>query len=147
MCAKLEEIPLGHGRDFLAEDFDGAGVRAEQAVRELEQHGFAASRGPEDDERLAAFDREGDVLQHRLDIEPDGDVLKLDDGHVLRQFDGCGAGAGNGLGHRQAQLPKMPIIARVTRRSTTMMNTEETTTAWVVARPTPWVPPVVFMPK
>ena len=30
---------------------------------------------------------------------------------------------------------------------TTMMKTEETTTACVVARPTPCVPPVVLMPK
>ena len=28
-----------------------------------------------------------------------------------------------------------------------MMKTEETTTAWVVDLPTPWVPPLVFMPK
>ena len=35
----------------------------------------------------------------------------------------------------------MPIMARVTSRSTMMMETEETTTAWVVALPTPWVPP------
>ena len=28
-----------------------------------------------------------------------------------------------------------------------MIMTEETTTAWVVARPTPWVPPSVRMPK
>ena len=34
-------------------------------------------------------------------------------------------------------LPKMPIIARLTMKSTMMMKTEETTTAWVVALPTP----------
>ena len=34
-------------------------------------------------------------------------------------------------------------VAGVTR----VMKIEETTTAWVVALPTPWVPPLVFMPK
>ena len=59
----------------------------------------------------------------------------------------AGPGVGMAAGMGGAQLPKIPIMARVTSRSTTMMTTEETTTAWVVARPTPWVPPVVFMPK
>ena len=31
-------------------------------------------------------------------------------------------------------LPKMPIMSCVTRKSTRMMSTEETTTAWGVAR-------------
>jgi hypothetical protein len=43
-------------------------------------------------------------------------------------------------------LPKMAIMSWVTRKSTRMMKTEEKTTAWVVARPTPRVPPVVRRP-
>ena len=40
----------------------------------------------------------------------------------------------------------MPIMNRLIRKSVMMIRTEETTTAWVVERPTPWVPPVVRMP-
>src|SRR6185312_16836710 len=42
--------------------------------------------------------------------------------------------------------PKMPIMKRLMTKSTKMMRTEETTTAWVVDLPTPCVPPRVFMP-
>ena len=42
---------------------------------------------------------------------------------------------------------KSQSITRLSRKSVKMIITEETTTACVVARPTPWVPPVVFMPK
>src|ERR1017187_9596882 len=156
--AQRVEVALGHGGDLLAEDADGAGVGFEQAVGEFEQHRLAAAGGAKDDEGLATIDGEGDVLEHGSDVEGDGDVFELDYGEfdhgslVAGRGDSCGAGSGDGCGHRseamgRAQLPKIPIMARVTSRSTTMMRTEETTTAWVVARPTPWVPPVVFMPK
>ena len=42
--------------------------------------------------------------------------------------------------------PKMPIIICVTRKSHKIISTDDTTTAWVVARPTPRVPPVVVRP-
>ena len=153
MGAQRVEVALGHGGDLLAEDADGAGVGFEQAVGEFEQHRLAAAGGAKDDEGLAAIDGERDVLQHGLDVEGDGDVFEFDHGEfdhgslVAGRADGCGAGSGDGCGHGRVQLPKIPIMARVTSRSTTMIKTEETTTAWVVARPTPWVPPVVFMPK
>ena len=47
--AEFVEVALGHGGDLLAEDADGAGVGAEEAVGELQQDGFAAAGGAEDD--------------------------------------------------------------------------------------------------
>ena len=125
-----------------------AGVGHQQAVGELQQHRLAAAGGAEQDQRLPALHGKGDVLEHRFGLEADGDVAEFDDrSRIVLRVEGCGAGAGDGFAHGRPQLPKMPIMARVTSRSTMMMKTEEMTTAWVVARPTPWVPPVVFMPK
>ena len=73
----------------------------------------------------------------------DGDVRELDDW-------GCRARGPDGRGRvrelAMRYLPKMPIMSLVTRKSKRMMSTEQTTTAWVVERPTPWVPPVVRRP-
>ncbi len=118
-------------------------------LAELHEDGFAAAGGAEDDAGLAALDGEGDVLEDGLDVEGDGDVVEDDDRLsrvrawlALREIGDCEV-----VGHGLFYLPKMPIMARLTMKSTMMMKTEETTTAWVVARPTPWVPPLVFMPK
>ena len=146
--AQRVEVALTHRRNLLAEDANGAGVRPKQAIRKLQQHRLSTTRGPQQDQRLPALHREGDVLQHRLHVERDRHVLEFNDGNlVVGRVHRCGAGAGDGFAHRRAQLPKMPIMARVTSRSTIMMNTDDTTTACVVARPTPCVPPVVFIPK
>jgi len=45
-----------------------------------------------------------------------------------------------------AQKKPIPIRNLVMKKSTTTMSTEATTMAWVVARPTPSVPPVVCSP-
>jgi len=42
--------------------------------------------------------------------------------------------------------PKIAKINLVTKKSTIRISTEEATTAWVVERPTPCVPPRVDMP-
>ena len=44
------------------------------------------------------------------------------------------------------QKKPIPIRNLVMKKSTTTMSTEATTMAWVVARPTPSVPPVVCSP-
>ena len=45
-----------------------------------------------------------------------------------------------------AVMTMMLLVLVVTMDVTTKIQTEETTTALVVARPTPWVPPLVRMP-
>ncbi len=80
------------------------------------------------------FDGEGDVLEDGLYVEGDGDVVDDDDG-LLRVgwlLEGCGAGLCQVWRHEGGAapyLPKMPIMARLTMKSTMMMKTEETTTA------------------
>ena len=61
---------------------------------ELHQDGLSAASGAEDDAGFAAIDGEGDVLQHGLDVEGDGDVFEDDDGvrgvrALLGLRDGC----------------------------------------------------------
>ena len=77
-------------------------------------------------------------------VEGDGDVVK-DDDRAVRIL--CARRRTlEAVGSFRAQL-KSPIMARLIRKSITMMETDETTTAVVVERPTPWVPPLVFIPK
>ena len=80
--AELVEFDLGDGGDLLAEDADGAGVGAEEAVGELHEDGFAAAGGAEDDAGLGVVDVEGDVFEDDLAVEGDGDVFEGDDGGV-----------------------------------------------------------------
>ena len=77
--AELEQIVLAHRRDLLAEDADRSRVRAKQTIGQLHQDGFAAARRSKNDASFAALDGEGDVLEHRLVVEGDRDVVVDDD--------------------------------------------------------------------
>ena len=141
--AEGEEVLLGHGVDLLAEDVDAPGVGQQESVGELEQHALAASRGTEHDARLARHHLEGDVLQDLVSVEGDGNVVE--DDHRVGGRGSCRFDLRIGRGcHRYR--PKSPIMKRLMTKSEAMISTEETTTAWVVERPTPCVPPLVFMP-
>ena len=85
--AELEEIDFAHAADLVVKDGDGPRVGFEETVRELEEDGFTAACGTEDDAGLALADSEGDVVQDGFDVEGDGDVLEDDDGLCER---GCG---------------------------------------------------------
>ncbi len=128
---------LAHLRDVLAEDADGAGVRSKQAIGKFHQDGLAATSGAKEDAGFATLDSKGDVLEHRFDVEDDGDVFKDNYrlGGILTGL--LELRGGRVFWHGRAHLPKIPIIARLTMKSTMMMKTDETTTAWVVALPTP----------
>src|SRR5581483_8959658 len=52
----------------------------------------------------------------------------------------------HGLLSRRSQVPSVIISSRVMNTSTAMMRIIEATTASVVARPTPCVPPLVLKP-
>ena len=74
--AQLEQVRFAHGRDFLAEDENPARVRPQQAVHQFEQHALAHAGRPQQDAHLAGAHLEGDVLQHRLLFEADGDIFE-----------------------------------------------------------------------
>ena len=136
----MEKLLLGHVRDIFAEEMDGAGVRTEKSIGELEQNAFADAGGAEQDARFIRADRKADIFKHRV-IEPDGDIAKFEDrpSGLRDRCAGVGAVEEVGVCHQ----PKMVSMTWVTRKSTKMMSTEETTTALMVDRPTPSVPPVV----
>ena len=56
--AQGEELLLGHGGDFFAEELDASLVGAEQSVDELEQDAFAHAGGAEQNARLPGRHRE-----------------------------------------------------------------------------------------
>ena len=139
-----EDFALGHGGKLATEDGDLAGVGVEETVGELHEGAFATAGGAEDDAGFAAGDGEGNVGEDFVGFEADGDMVEGDDGCAFGEVVDEAGGNGEGGGH--GYRPKMPIMNWVTRKSQRMMRTEETTTAWVVARPTPRVPPVVVSP-
>ncbi len=72
-------------------------------------------------------------------VEGQAHLVEQHDGRVrLDQLNGQ-AGVGKGLASHQNRIE---INSRVTKKSTTSTATDAATTALVVARPTPWVPPL-----
>jgi len=122
-----------HGCDLLAEEQDASLVRAQQSIDELEQDTLAHAGGAKQNARLTGSNGEADVLKNGRAFETDGDVVKRDDRRRIRGLRGAGI-LRSGMG------------GRVSRKSKKMIITEEKTTASMVERPTPSVPPVVLMP-
>ena len=81
-ATELVQLDLRHARDVLAEDGDGARVRAEQAIDEFEQDGLAAASRTENDAGLTRSDGKRDIFEHRLSVEGDRNVADLDNGSV-----------------------------------------------------------------
>ena len=93
------------------------------------------------------------MFEDLVAIEGDGDILE-DNGQLARLgLEAGGRGFLEGSRHgtasssKNGQRPKIPIMKRVMMKSMTMMSTDANTTACVVERPTPCVPPRVDMPK
>ena len=121
-----------------------------QSDRQLEQRAFARSRNSKQGLGFAVMQAEGNAIEHDFFIERDGNIVKLDGiagaiGSVAADFrweeqDSWFNGTHSYL------YPKIAKINLVTKKSTIRISTEEATTAWVVERPTPCVPPRVDMP-
>ena len=88
--------------------------------------------------------READVAQDHLVVERQRHLVEQHDGRALpsRISTGRPASARDSRRHQNS----IEISSRVTKKSTTSTVTEAATTALVVARPTPWVPPRVRSP-
>src|SRR5690606_30354158 len=73
--------PLGVGelRGVLTENFDHAGVRADEARHHAKQHGFAGARRARDAQNLPAIDVEIEILEDRLPPEPLAQSTQTDD--------------------------------------------------------------------
>src|SRR5262249_36372348 len=119
----LHELPLGHRRDLGVADADRAALGPDEAEEELERHALAGARAAEEDEGLALGHVEREAAEHGLAAEALVAVTVADVGHRSRGR-----------------------IIRDRKKSRTTTVSEACTTALVVARPTPAVPPVVRSP-
>ena len=106
-----------------------------QPESELQDGALAGTGHSQQDLGGATFDLEGETVEHDVLIVAQPDILK----------DDCLRPVVDGLAHA-SKGPSRSISRRVTNRSTARMRTLAATTAWVVARPTPWVPPVALIP-
>src|SRR5690349_17800052 len=119
-----------------------AGVRFQQADNQLQDRRFARARCPQEDLGMAGQQFEAHVTQDDLVVERQLHVLENDDGTVgpvgrRRRRRGF---------HEQGHQYSSSIRSGVMKKSTAITATDPMTTALVVARPTPWVPPLVRRP-
>ena len=139
---------FAHGGDLLAEEQNAALVGAQQAIDQLEQDALADSGGAEQDARLTRRNGQADVQKNRRAIKTQAHILEGDNRRGIRGLRGSGIlrigiGGGRRLDHMGG---KRVSNTWVIRKSQKMIITEENTTASMVERPTPSVPPVVFIP-
>src|SRR5215475_6582529 len=115
------ELALVHFGDVFAFNENLSFIRFVEAHDELENCGLARPACTDDDFRFASVNVERHAVQHRFIA---GVVLD-DVSHLKYRF------------HHLVYSR----IKRVRNRSNTRIKTDDATTAWVVDRPTPWVPP------
>ncbi len=133
-AAQLEKVIFLHLRNLLAQHPDMTAVRFEETQRQLEQDAFAGAGDAEQDLGFALVQVEGNAVEHDEVVEGDGDVFEVnDDIFGLERF-----------GHQW--ILKKAISRRVKKKFTTRVSTDAATTACVVARPTPCVPPLACRP-
>ncbi len=117
--------------DVGVEHPDAPPVGLEQPEGQLEQGGLAGAGDPEQHQGLPAVQGKRNLPQDHLVAEGEADVLEAE----------------NFFGHHQPMISFNQRIVLVMNRFITRTRTEAATTAWVVERPTPWVPPRVDSPK
>jgi hypothetical protein len=77
--AELEESGLAHARDVLAKQTDDAGSWLEEAKSELEEDGFAAAGGAEENKGFAGKDIQVNALKRGFAIEFQAYVFEAED--------------------------------------------------------------------
>ena len=131
-AAQWEQHALGEAGDLLTEQPDLTGVGFQEADSRLHQRRLAAAGGPQHHDCFPRPHLKRDIHQ-RGSIEAQRDVVESQ--HA--------GGPGISIGaHWLLKLTKIRVMMEVT----TKIQTQATTTACVVARPTPCVPPVVRSP-
>jgi len=117
-------------------------LRAMKTDDQFEKDAFANTGRAEQDACLSRRDRERDVRENGRAIEGDSDIAQRDDRARAGGRSREGRRKGGGIAH----VGKTKSSKCVMTKSTAMMSTEELTTAEIVERPTPSVPPVVRIP-
>src|SRR5882724_1755553 len=112
----------------------GTGVRSLESKRGFEQHGLTAAGGAQDNARFALAHFERKVLDRWDAVKGHAHMLELQNG--LRAV----------RGHQGADASSPLVKMRVRKNVSTKISTDAITTAWVVALPTPCVPPVARRP-
>src|SRR5690606_32075230 len=142
--AHAHHLFLGHVLDTLAVDPDHARVGLQQPQNELQDRRLPRTTGAQEDLRMPFDQREADLVENHLVVEGQAHLVEDDDRRARPQrlFE-----LGRPFGHGGADVAKQHQYIRtnnsfVSRKSTPSTTTDAATTALVVARPTPCVPPV-----
>ena len=126
---------------IFAEKMDGTGVRTKKPIGKLEKNAFADPGGAKQNAGLIWLYRKAHVFKHRV-MNPIETLRNSRTGPAVAEPSPALARWKKWSRHQ----PKMVNMIWVTRKSTKMISTDETTTALMVDRPTPSVPPVVLRP-
>src|SRR5208283_2933634 len=144
--AQSEQFVLRHLGDALTEDVNAPTVWTHEASGELQSEGFAGAGLAEEHERLLCLRGKGNTAKDFALRKADADIAELNDRFTggRRGKSQIAMGFRHGRDQKTLSARKRAILVR--KVSATMMSTEDTTTACVVARPTPCVPPRTLSP-
>src|SRR5688572_2222129 len=121
----------------------GPRIRLQETEHQFQDGGLSGAAGPEKDLRMTRPHRERQVAQDHLLVELQPHLVEQHDWRVRLDELNRQAEIGDVLGAHQNRIE---ISNCVRNKSTTRTTTEAATTALVVARPTPCVPPLVRKP-
>ena len=126
-----------------AVDEDAPLIRFQETEDQPKDRRLPRAAGAQEDLRVPRLQREANVAQDHLVVEREPHLVEDDDRPAGPEGLLEERRAGPVLDSHQYIKTMMTLV---TRKSTAMTATELATTAFVVARPTPCVPPVVRMP-
>jgi len=143
LAAELKKFVLRFAGNVLPHGADYSLIRTKEACGEFQSESFARAGFPEKDKRFFRLCRKGETTKNGALVEAEPDIFKIDGSACRLQSDG---GTRGGRIHVCQSLSARNRASLVRKVSATIIKTEETTTACVVARPTPCVPPRTFKP-
>src|SRR5262249_19210170 len=128
-----KELLLSEAGEVVAVEDDSASVGVHQPDEALEEHALPCPRTSDDGECLTTVHLQPQVVEHDLGAEGLVEALEAD-----QRLGGRWRGGGGGHVMVRRSL--------VRKKSASKTATEATATVWVVARPTPSVPPSTVSP-
>src|SRR5450759_5123637 len=140
LLAYGHELLLRQSRNLDAVHPDLARVRLFEPVHVPERHGLARAGPPEDHEHLSALNDEVHRVEDAARAIRFDDALEFDDGRAWGPV-GLHEPHGRFAERRHLSPSGRTMKSFVRKKSDTRTTIEETTTAIVVARPTPSAPP------